>query len=259
MRKPFPRSITANAARNLIAQLNINAPEEIDIELIAAHFDVFIKFRKLHHQEGHLLRLGQHGLIVIDEDARESKKWRFVAAHELGHFLRHPNLDQFKLCTDADLHNWYLSSGHETEANDFAAELLMPEPFFKKRCDRNKPSLRDIQELAGLFNTTLTATSLRFIAFSDEPCAVVYSTKGRVDWFACTANFRYPPERGMRLSNGTYAFNFFAGREIPNGPETVNAKDWCGLPQARGCDMQEHSLQLGRYGAVLTLLWHPEE
>lgn len=256
---PLPRSITANAARKTLSQFNIRKPEEIDVELIAAHHNVFIKFRQLRHQEGHLLRYGQYGLIVIDESARQTKKWRFVVAHELGHFLRHPNLDQFKLCTDTDLHSWYLNSGHETEANDFAAELLMPEHLFKKHCDRNKPNLRDIKELADLYDTTLTATALRFIAFSDEPCAVVCSAAGKVEWFTHTPNFRYPPERGMRLSNGTYAYNFFVGREVPDGPEIVDAKDWCGRPHARGIDLQEHSMQLGRYGTVLTLLWHADE
>ena len=68
-------------------------------------------------------------MIVVSDDAYASGKWRFVIAHELGHFLRHPELDQFRLCTDADMGTWY-RAGPEQEANDFAAELLMPEDPF---------------------------------------------------------------------------------------------------------------------------------
>src|SRR4029079_2632757 len=126
------------AARKLVSSLHIRAPGEIDIELIAAHLDVLVQRRPLSTEEGRLIRAGNRGIIVVNEDAFASKKWRFVVAHELGHFIRHPDVDQFALCTDVALSAWYEGSGREGEANDFAAELLMPEELVAKRCDRNR-------------------------------------------------------------------------------------------------------------------------
>ncbi|WP_160174504.1 ImmA/IrrE family metallo-endopeptidase, partial [Archangium violaceum] len=113
------------------------------MELIANHLNVLVKRRAIQQEEGRLLRAGNHGVIVVSEAAFNSSKWRFVVAHELGHFLRHPASDNFSVCTDGNLGD-YASSGRETEANDFASELLMPESLFKKLCDRNRPSLRDV-------------------------------------------------------------------------------------------------------------------
>ncbi len=132
MRQAHPGA-TAEA-KKLVEKLRIRAPSEIDVELIAAHFAVTVRRRPLVHEEGRLLRGEGVSMIVVSDAAYASEKWRFVVAHELGHYLRHPELDQFKLCTDADLGTWY-HTGREQEANDFAAELLMPEALFSPRCD----------------------------------------------------------------------------------------------------------------------------
>ena len=162
-------------AKNLISTLRIHHPREIDIELIAAHHRLLVRRMSLAHEEGRLLRTARRGIINVAERAYNSAKWRFVIAHEIGHFLRHPENDSFEACTRGDLAN-YTQGGREAEANDFASELLMPEVLFKPRCDRNRPCLHDIEELAQLFRTSLTATALRFVLFAPEPCAVVHST-----------------------------------------------------------------------------------
>lgn len=86
------------SAKNLLSSLNIRHPDEIEIDLIAAHCGASVTYRHLSHEEGHLLRAPDTGLIVVDERARRSEKWRFVIAHELGHFICHRNLDQLQMC-----------------------------------------------------------------------------------------------------------------------------------------------------------------
>jgi Zn-dependent peptidase ImmA (M78 family) len=249
----LPRSVTASAANRLLEELKIRQPEEIDIELIAAHQGLSILFKPLRKEEGHLIHAGSVGIIVVAEAARGSGKWRFVVAHEIGHFVRHPKFDQLRYCTDADLHNWRRSGGHEVEANDFAAELLMPQSLFEKLCDCNRPSLREVDKLSALFQTSLTATAVRFVQFCPEPCAVVYSVNGIVEWASPTRSFPFFIPRGMRLTSETYAGDLHAGIAIEDRPQLIGGSGW-----ADGCDidLQEHSRMLGRYGAVLTLLWH---
>jgi Zn-dependent peptidase ImmA (M78 family) len=251
-----PLSITRSVATRLLDELRIRQPQEIDIELIAAHRNLFVRYRDLSHEAGHLLRTGKVGLVVVNESARRSEQWRWVIAHELGHFLRHPEVDQFKLCTEANLREWYKTSGNEVEANEFAAELLMPEHLFKPFCDRNKPSLNDVREIASRFQTSLTATAIRFVTFADEPCAVIYSTNGAVEWAKPTKNFPLFIKGGHKLKTTTYAGDFFAGNSVDDRPQLIDGSGWADGDRAGNIDLQEHSIMLGGYGAVLTLLWH---
>lgn len=252
MRQPHPGATAA--ARGLVEKLQIRAPSEIDVELIAAHFRVAVRRRPLVHEEGRILRGEGVSMIVVSDHAYASEKWRFVVAHELGHYLRHPELDQFKLCTDADLGTWY-QGGREQEANDFAAELLMPEALFGPKCDRNKPSLKDIREVASVFQTSLTATGLRFVRFAPEPCAVVHSTDGIVDWWDWSKDFRLVVGKGRRLTNRTYAGDIHAGTLVPDRQQQVDADAWSDSNGAAGFDLFEHSARVGRR-SVLTMLWH---
>jgi hypothetical protein len=48
----------------------------------------------------------------------------------------------------------------------------MPETLFVFRCDRNRPCLKDVREPATAFETSLTATVLRFVRFAPEPCGL---------------------------------------------------------------------------------------
>lgn len=238
-------------ARELIVKLGIRDPEDIDIELIAAHHGLTVRRRPLHHEEGRLVRRGNAGLIVVSENAYASKKWRFVIAHEVGHYLRHPKVDQLDLCTNADLHGWY--TGREAEANEFAAELLMPSSIFRKLCDRNRPSLRDVAEIADRFETSLAATAIRYVQLTDEPCAVVFSRGGVVQWVVWQESFRVPIKRGTRLDRRTYAGDLHAGEPVLDQLQSVDTEGWC----EREIDIElfEHSRRVGS-DAVLSFLWH---
>ena len=177
-----------------------------------------------------------------------------LVAHELGHYLRHPDLDQFQLCTDADLGAWY-RGGREEEANDFAAELLMPEVLFAPRCDRNKPGMKDVREVASEFQTSLTATALRFVRFAPEPCAVVHSTDGVVDWWDWSKDFRLVVGKGRQLSSRTYAGDIHGGTVVPDRQQQVDGDAWSDSNGASGFDLFEHSVRVSRR-SVLTVLWH---
>lgn len=242
------------SARELVSSLRIEAPSEIDVELIANHLGILVRRRPLRHEEGRLVRTEGHGVIVVAEHAYRSSKWRFVIAHELGHFRRHPTSDAFSACTAGDLSD-YSGSGRETQANDFAAELLMPEALFARRCDRNRPSLKDVAELAKQFQTSLTATALRFVQFAPEPCAVVHSTDGFVDWLDWTRDFKPAIRKGQKLTPATYAGDLHAGTPVDDRPQQVDGDAWSDSPWAASLDLFEHSKKVDT-NSVLTFLWH---
>lgn len=249
-------SLARSAARALVDSLGISDPSELDVELVAAHCGAFVTYRPLRSSEGHLLRSGDRALIVVDSEARRhAAKWRFVIAHELGHFVRHPQLDQIKLCTRAQLASWYRSSGYELEANHFAAELLMPARLASPLCDRNRPSLHDVADLAERFRVSLSSAAIRFVTLSPEPCAVVMSTAGAVKWSMATDDFGLRIERGFRVGPDTYAGDLFAGRAIDDRPQPLEATGWSDDDRALGVELFEHSRHLPRYNSVLSFLW----
>ena len=249
-------SLAQAAARKLVDELGISDPAELDVELVAAHCGAYVTYRPLRSCEGHLLRTGDSALIVVDAEARRHVgKWRFVIAHELGHFLRHPQLDQLKLCTKAELSSWYRTSGYELEANHFAAELLMPERLVAPLCDRNRPSLHDVEELTRQFRVSLSSAAIRFVGLSPEPCAVVMSTGGSIKWCIRTDDFGLRLERGYRVGRDTYAGDLFAGKKIDDGPQPLEAVGWTDDDRAPGVELFEHSRHLPRYDSVLSFLW----
>ena len=79
---------------------------------------------------------------------------RFTAAHELGHYLLHRDLIDGRvhldrLYSDGGHDNPYapLSPPHEVQANQFAADLLMPASRLKEMYDPRNDNLRELAEL----------------------------------------------------------------------------------------------------------------
>lgn len=252
-RQASPRA--AKRAREVVTELCLREPEEIDVELIAAHYGAMTFYRPLRNEEGRMLRKGGRGIIVVADALAGTPRARFVAAHELGHFLLHEGLDQYFLCQTADLTE-YRSNGIEAEANQFAAELLMPQPFFAPLCDRNRPCLDDLVELSRRFSTSLMATAFRFARFSPEPFAAVVSQKSRVLHVSRSPTFPFYISVGQRLSpSSTYAGELHQGRTIPVAPQFVEASAWAEGGDAGERDVLEHSMALGDTGLVLSTLW----
>lgn len=243
-------------ARGIIDDLRIQRPDEIDIELIAGHLGLLVQRRELQHEDGRLVRKDNHGIITVAESAYRSRRWRFVVAHEIGHFVRHKRVNQLDLCTDADLANFYATSGREPEANQFAAELLMPDALFRKRCDKKRPSLKDVRALADEFETSLTATAIRFVQLAPEPCALVLSKDSLVARVVWNEDFKIGIRKGTRLTNRTYAGDLHAGEPVHDFLQSVDSEAWSDSPWASRYDLHEHSAPIG-HGTVLSFLWHP--
>ncbi|MCA9670847.1 MAG: ImmA/IrrE family metallo-endopeptidase [Myxococcales bacterium] len=253
MRPNSPRARAA--ASEILAGLAIRGPDELDVELIAAHLGACVIYKPLRREEGRLLRSGRVGLIVVNQHTQSSKKWRFVVSHEIGHFVMHRDRDLF-LCTPEDMRAG-ARTDVEREANDFAAELLLPEALFRPLADvSGQPSLDRVRELADRFGVSLTSCALRFVRFCPEACAVVHSTSGRIDWAATSSAFPFEIARGQPLGKSSYAGDLHAGRAAPTRPEVIEATSWSKDERAWGLDIIEHSQRLGDFGSVLTLLWH---
>jgi Zn-dependent peptidase ImmA (M78 family) len=245
-------SIPRLRAREIISGLKIQNPSEIDIEDIAWVHGILVREDSLEGADGRLVLLAERGIITVKATIPEEGRKRFIIAHELGHFEIHKHLS---LCTDTDMTYWSNIRFEETDANDFAAEILMPDTFFARRCDDSDPSLDLIENLANEFQVTLTAAALRYIEFCPERCALIISEDKKIKWFKRTADFGHWFERGTKLDPDSYAYDFFRGGDIPSKTQTVPASAWVSDRRLGNSQIKEHSKALPRYNAVLTLLW----
>ncbi len=103
---------------------------------------------------------GTKKVIVVNKNHAEVRQ-RFTIAHELGHYLSgHSSFSHEETFVDPD--KKYLDPHHrdEEEADEFAAELLMPESLLKIDVIQNKLSAND---LATKYNVSEQAMWLQLI------------------------------------------------------------------------------------------------
>src|SRR5262249_3672370 len=129
--------------------------------------------------------------------------------------------------------------------------------LFRPRCEKAEPDLEVIKTLAHDFNTTLTATALRFIEECREMCLVVFSEHGRVRWWR--AGNKYTDiwiEPRQTLHRESLAWSCLHDIAVPEAMQQVPAEVWVQEQRRRlKVELYEQSIRLGRYPTILTLLW----
>ena len=183
-------------AEKLQHDLGINAPEHIDVALAAAHFGLFARYAPIDDEEGRLVRHGRrHAVAYVAERTRGGYKELFTLAHELFHWLHHPDMDDFVRCTGIGKAS-QASPPREREADIFAAAYLLPRRIFGPLCQDPRPTLHDLRRLSDRFRASLSATGLRYPRFATSACAVVCTRGGRVAWSKRSATFVAPIAKG---------------------------------------------------------------
>ncbi len=132
----------------------------------------------------------------------------------------------------------------------------MPKSIFARRCDVARPSLTHVRQLAAEFATSLSATAIRFVECTPEPCAVVYAQAGRISWWSRNESFGLWLDRGETLSRDTYAFDAGAGKRVDDRMQLTDATAWSADRAADDLELFEHPMALPAIGGVITLFWH---
>ena len=246
------------AAIGLLERYGINQPG-FDIEDLAAAEEIEIRRGGLRNVDAWLLRKPSGGGIIrLRDDMVEKVRERFSIGHELGHWTLHPSLSQGFLCTAANFRD-YTASREEAEANMFAANLLMPRAWVRPERLREDPSFAVISSLAAEFETTLTASSRRYIELVKHPVVLVYSRNGTVQWSLKSSSAKpLFVERKVALpANSLTAECLESGKTA--GPEKIDPATW--FPNWEWSDDSELFEDVrvsSEYEWALTLLWVPE-
>lgn len=186
------KTIAAVKARDLLKELNILEPDEINVELIAAYKNAPVRYEPLEGMDGRIVREGNSAIITVNSGINYVGQKRFVIAHELGHFFLHPKTRQLETVNQEQTTNWSDQQEiEEYEANIFAAELLMPSAMFSQMIKGKTPSFELVESLQKEFKTTLTATAVQYVLNTKEECAVVSCSGRQRVWFIASPGFSF--------------------------------------------------------------------
>jgi hypothetical protein len=255
------------AARRVLRDFGVREPAHIDVEAMARDHGAEIVVGPLRGATARVVRFGAKASIRVSERISHPGARRFSVAHELGHLVLGHALPKHEPVSDPA--RFFESACRrpigrgdrerddpESEANAFAAELLMPDALVRRRCEVSPVSLAPVRAIAAEFGTSIVASAVRFVELTSERCAAVYAEQGRVRWTARSDTFSAEIARGMALDRRSIAFDYFRG-EIPDTTEQeVPADAW--LVDASEAEIVEHSQALPEVGAVLSMLWVPE-
>jgi hypothetical protein len=202
----LPRELAAA----LIEKRDIRKPSEIRIDLLAFAEGASVLFRKAGHADARVALAGGRAIIAVPEWARGTPRARYSIAHELGHFLLHPDLDAV-----ARIHGLPRTEAWEYkcewEANEFARHVVVPTRMAAPMCQKDLPTLADVGELAREFTVSLSVSGHRWPEMSPAPCALVEAKGGVIKWVTRSPSFRGDAVRGRVLPDGALALDLLCG------------------------------------------------
>lgn len=203
------------------------------------------------------------GLISLAPGQDRGRR-RFSIAHEFGHYHipKHARFTRTP-CAERDLRARSTDARQaEWEANDFAAELLMPTRLFSTDVDGREPSFELVARLASpdFYDVSFTAAAWRLVQTTSEACALVVTSRGTVEWIARSTAFRYRmAERRQRIRPGTAAAAVLAGEAANPALERVEWHTWLDREPDYEAEVWESTHAIPSLGQVLSLVWVVEE
>lgn len=165
--------IQAKNEAKRVWETNIGKYGKTDPESLSKKLGVKVVYEKLDDEVSGVLVVQEAKPIIFINTEHHLNRQRFTIAHELGHYLLHKQ-EQVHVDNDFTIayRNTKSSTGenlHEIEANQFAAELLMPEKCVEQYLAENKIALiteTTILEMSNFFGVSLQAMTIRLSTLS---------------------------------------------------------------------------------------------
>jgi hypothetical protein len=248
----------ALSATQLLAQIGWRNPSDISIEEIAWSCGMIVKYAPMRGSDVRILMRGNETIITINQNITYQPKINFVLAHELGHGHLHRQLSLFD-DNEKSLSEWYARGPQEKEANLFAAELLMPAEPFSRKVKSKKLELSLIEDLAGHFGASKTATFLRYRDLGEFPVMIIFIENGIIKWKSGSIDFPYQwLTLGEKVPAFTVAGDLFYRDVEEKKPARVNAIEW--FPEDYNCQRDENAKLWEQCfpstkNSLLTCLW----
>lgn len=137
-------------ARQLLQRHHLRGP--VDLPRILRAHGIELEYADLSPDVAGLLMWADGWVVVVNRrDAKNPERFRFTLAHELGHYFLHRRLHPYRSCRRSGQELW------ERHANQFAAELLMPEDEVRAMVAAG----RSFGTMAARFGVSLSAMHYR--------------------------------------------------------------------------------------------------
>lgn len=252
-------------AQKILAEFGIDNIQEIDLSDLLYARGIILQEKLLRNSDGRIVFGKTSAVITINSGISYLGRKRFTMAHELGHFEMHHNVNTHLNDNTASLE--YYKSGHqETEANEFATELLMPKNLFKQRIMGKKFSPSLLRELAEYFNTSLTSVAFRYLDIGNHPLFIFHSYNNKVMYWKCSQYYLEPDNfikvkdlNKLPVPTDSVAGEYFNDKIKYSGREEVQTifKDvWF---ETQGYDnnesLNEFCIITPRYNTVISIVW----
>lgn len=245
------------AANLLLKSYCIDDPNEICLEDLIYSEGAVFEEKPMTGADGRIIFGKQYSIIVINSNIRNKSKRRFVTAHEIGHLKLHRDLARFFNCDEKAFLEWHKKGSHESEANQFAAELLMPSDLFKTRACELSFSLDHILNLSKTFNTSVTSTAIRYTELGTSPIALIYSQNGKIKWYSRNSNFICQYFKVKEdVDENSVAFKYFKSGEVPDQPTLILPHVWFKDFKLRADQyFYEQCFKIPSQNGVLSFVW----
>lgn len=189
---------------------------------------------------------------------------RFTLAHELGHYVidEHRNaLKQGLVPSHPSFTNFSSDNQVELEADFFASSLLIPKSRLIKEVNKRIFNLNLVEELSTIFQTSITATLLKFASIGNHPIMIVCTINSKIKWFKYSEDFPFKYIETLpsfKVPVNTVAGDYFyKSKEKYEDEEIVYAEDWFRLykDEDYGREFFEKCICSDRHNFVLSVIW----
>ncbi|MCW3464244.1 ImmA/IrrE family metallo-endopeptidase [Chitinophaga nivalis] len=256
--------IASKAAQDLLFECSVNDPRDVDIEDLIIYKNGIIKEVPLSGCDGRMVMKNGKAIVSVNSKIEYPKKRRFVLAHELGHIILHPDREA-SFTDNHDTLEDYRKGSQEKEANDFAAELLMPAQKFKSACIGQNFSFSVLSKLAESFDTTLSATAFRYVDYGNFPICLFYCKGGIVQYWKKSNDFwsRIPDNRHLAVPSGSVASEYYEKGKIYSKEwvdQDIFKSTWFELrDEDEDLRMKEFCIITPKFDSVLSVVWQPNK
>ena len=253
-------------ARDLLKRIGIDKPP-IRPSSVAAEMNIPIKELDAGNSyEGCLIRCGDSFGIMINTAIKYESRKSFTIAHEIGHAEIPHHKDHEYQCVSESIG---MGSGKslEREANEFAAELLMPASFIVEQVQKSGIGLSLIKSIADKCETSLTSSAIRYIKYCPDIAVLVVSEDGKIKYCIRSDEmqnrklFYYDTKAGLNRLSLAYDF-INADGSVPNHKEDeqqIDLSAWFPNLDYGKYESFESAIALPNFNQTISLVWLKEK
>jgi hypothetical protein len=245
-------------AKTLRTQAQMESDIPLNVEALADWCQIRIDEIPLDGFLGLFMKVGKKSGMLLKSGQAWGQR-RFTIAHEIGHFAIPSHAGRpIEQCLEEDVIG-HAQNSTEVEANQFAAELLMPRSHFDLDIRNKTPSFQHIRQLAERYDVSVTACGLRWIELTHERAALICVEDGRVKWKRLSKGLRYSlTPSGTQVSPETLVAAVRRGEASSGALEAVPPWAWLERPAER-IEVLESAFAIPSLNQVLSLILVDDE